>query len=302
MAACVRSAWLTLGTLNVALEDEDLGYFCTELDLGYPEVREVVSNRPDQNGIDDRTRLFGKRVVSANITALAGAGARLDTIPSLFAPFMLPDVRPVLHYVMDRPDVGERTMTLRAADFSAPISGTDERTIQLQWVSSDTAALDVTVRSATAYAGSSVGSGRVYPLTFNRTYPTGGQAATDGVIEPHGDVAIRPIVQIWGPITQPAVTFTAIGDGQDARSDLRFKAATVVDAGHFIEVNTQTKTVRLDGDRNQNRSTSLDWQTSTWPVIRPVPPAEAGMTVSVAGTSTNYISQVIVLWQDRYLT
>ena len=46
---------------------------------------------------------MGTRVVSADITALAGAGARIDDVADNFAPFMVPSARPVLHYVLDRP-------------------------------------------------------------------------------------------------------------------------------------------------------------------------------------------------------
>src|SRR5215831_18145121 len=134
MAACARTAWLTLDTRTVYLEDLTKGYFCTELDLGYPEVREVMSNKPDAAGADDRTNLFGARVVSANITAAASAGAVIDDVADSFAPYMDPAARPVLHYVLDRPGTPERTLTLRAAAWSWPIAGPYDRDIHLQWV------------------------------------------------------------------------------------------------------------------------------------------------------------------------
>ena len=71
---CARYAWLTLGNQSVYLEDPDLGYFCTSLDLGFPTVRAVVNNRPDQHGIDDWTALWGERAVTASITAVRSAG------------------------------------------------------------------------------------------------------------------------------------------------------------------------------------------------------------------------------------
>lgn len=98
MAECIRRAWLTLGALTMPLEDESRGYFCTKLDLGYPDVRDVVNNRPDQHGIDDRTQYFGARVVSADLVA---RGQPVDEVAAAFAPFMVPSVRPTLHYVLD---------------------------------------------------------------------------------------------------------------------------------------------------------------------------------------------------------
>src|SRR5215475_9017960 len=107
---CVRKAWLVLGGSTVQLEDQSKGYFCTSLDLGYPNVREVVNNRPDQDGADDRTRLMGPRAVSADITAIRSVPAQVDAVASMFAPYMVPSARPVLHYVLDRPGVAERTL------------------------------------------------------------------------------------------------------------------------------------------------------------------------------------------------
>ena len=162
MAACVRSAWLVLGNTTLALEDATKGYFCTSLDLGYPAVRDVVDNRADRNGADDRTTLFGPRAVTANITALAGAGARIDTVAAAFAPYMTPSARPVLHYVLDRPGQPQRTLTVRPAGFSWPIQGPYQRSIQLQFVAADPVAYDPTVQTATCGPGA---------LTMNRGDP-----------------------------------------------------------------------------------------------------------------------------------
>src|SRR5215471_4422983 len=56
---CIRRAWLVLGTDSLALEDDAAGYYTTELDLGYPEVRDgPVNDRPGRDGTDDRVRLM----------------------------------------------------------------------------------------------------------------------------------------------------------------------------------------------------------------------------------------------------
>ena len=140
---CIRKAWLTLGALTMPLEDPDVGYYCTELDLGFPAPREVVDNRPDMDGVTDRTMVSSSRVVSANITA---NGAPVDAIATQFSPFMVASVRPVLHYVLDRgASSGERTLTVRGSNYTCPISGSATRQIQLQWVAADPVAYDVTL-------------------------------------------------------------------------------------------------------------------------------------------------------------
>ena len=291
MAECIRRAWLTLGALTMPLEDEDAGYYCTQLDLGYPAVREVVTNRPDQDGVDDRTAYFGSRVVSANITAQSPAAVSVDAIAASFAPFMVPSVRPVLHYVLERPGAAERTLTVRAANYTWPISGGTKREIQLQWVAADAIASAAAVRTATAWAGSDVKGGRVYNLTFNRTYGAeGGSFPTTATLRTDGDVPAWPLLRVYGPITLPFLAFGPAGQ-------IKFLAPFAIDAGHFVEISTADRTVFLDGDLAQPAFASLDWRQTKWPSIAPGP----GIPMSISGTSTTHVTQVQATWQDRYL-
>ena len=57
-------------TQSIQLEDLGNGYVCPSLDLGSPVVREVVDNNPDRDGITDRTKYLGSRLVTANVMAL----------------------------------------------------------------------------------------------------------------------------------------------------------------------------------------------------------------------------------------
>jgi hypothetical protein len=149
--SCVRSAWLDLygdGTVTVPLENAGAGYFCSSLDLGSPVVRAVTTNRPDTDGEDDRTQYLGGRVVTVALSAYAGAGAQMDAVPGLFARFMAPAARPILHYVLNRPGTPERTLTVRAAAFAWPIAGPEVVNVQLQFEAADPAAYDPTARLA----------------------------------------------------------------------------------------------------------------------------------------------------------
>ena len=294
-AECIRRAWLTLGALTMPLEDKGAGYYCTELNLGYPEVRDVVSNRPDQHGVDDRTAYFGSRVVSANITAQRDP---VDAVAASFAPFMVPSVRPVLHYVLDRPGAPERAFTVRASGYSWPVTGSKRRDIQLQWVAADPVAVDPTQRSATAWAGSEVGGGRVYNLTFNRTYGAeGGSLPTAAVLTSPGDVIVWPLLRIYGPIAQPLVTFTY--DAPTPPASVVFTAPFNVDAGRYVEVDTDEKTAYRDGDRSQPVLGSIDWLATVWPYI---PARNAPATMTLTGEGTTGTTQVQATWQDGYLT
>jgi hypothetical protein len=291
---CVRRAWLTLDTLSVPLESVDGGWFCTSLDLGYPEVRDVVNNRPDQNGVDDRTRYWGARAVTAELVTDVGWGAQIDQVAAQWAPFMVPSARPVLHYVLDRPGTAERTLTLRAAAYDWKIEGDRSRTIQLQWVAADPIVRDPVTRTATAWAGAALASGRTYDLTFPRTYPAGGGIPTTSIIHGYGDVPIQPLLRIYGPITGPKVTIHVPGG---ATYVVGFLSTFAVGTGAWVDVNTANKTALYQSDPNQNVITSLDWSTLTWPVL----PPGVDNTMTLSGGATSDISQVQAIWQDGYL-
>jgi hypothetical protein len=292
---CVRSAWLVLGAQTVQLESQPGGWFCESLDLGFPTVRTVVNNRPDVDGIDDRTQLMGERAVSAAIHTVAGPAASIDAVAAQFAPFMVPSVRPVLHYVLDRPGAPERTLTLRAAGYSWPIAGPFERKIQLQWVAADPVARDPAQHTATAFAGASSGGGRVYNLVFPRTYPGGGGSPSTATIMSAGDVAVRPLLRIYGPVTAPVVQFTP------AAGIVAFQSTLVVSAGQYVEVDCAQRTAYLNGDRAQNVLTQIDWAAmnanGSWPLI----PPHTSITMAMTGSSTTGASQTQAFWNDGYL-
>jgi hypothetical protein len=293
---CIRQAWLTLGSLTVQLENVAGGWFCSSLDLGYPEVREVITNRPDTDGAVDRTTLMGARVVSAEIHAVTGAGARIDDVADNFAPFMVPSARPVLHYILDRAGAGERTLTLRAMGYTWAVVGMAERQIMLQWKAADPIVRDPNVQTVTAYAGTPAGNGRAYPLTFSRVYPTTGGSPTTAVISSAGDLPVRPLVSVYGPVTGPVVTFTPT-TGPVSR--VAFVASYRIDQGHYVLVDTVAKTALLDGAAGQSALAWLDWYNTAWPVL----PRQPDTTqMSMTGSSTSGVTQAQATWQDGYLT
>jgi hypothetical protein len=302
MAACVRQAWLDLygdGTVTILLENDAAGYFCGSLDLGYPTVRAVTTNKPDQDGTDDRTQYMGGRVVTANIVALAGAGARIDAVASSFGPYMDPSARPVLHYVLDRPGAAERTLTMRGSGYAWPVVGPNQRDIQLQWVAPDPVVRDTVTQTVTASAAVSGGAGRLYPLAFNRSYPAGGSAAgTTGTITSHGDIKVRPLVRIYGPISGPGM-YVHFAPTVGPVADIRFLSSFRVDAGNWVDIDTRAKTALVNGDPTQSVLASLDWLNTTWPVL---PVAPASTTMNLYGTGTSNVTQVQAIWADGFLT
>ena len=299
-SVCVRRAWLVMGTRTLELEDLAAGYACTELNLGSPEIRAVVANRPDTDGTDDRTALMGSRAVSANISTVAGGTMKPDEVATLFAPFMVPSARPELHYVLDRAGAPERKTTVRAADYGWPVTGSRTRDIHLAWVAPDPIMRDPTSRTASSRSGSSTTPGRSYNLTFPRIYPVGGGAATTGEITSAGDVSVRPLFRIFGPITDPRLELEVMDPTTRlATYVLSFVAGYRLDAGHWVDVDSDRKTVFYDSDPLQSAMAEIDWQTSTWPTIPPLP---AITYFNLYGDSTSAVSQAEAIWTDGYLS
>lgn len=297
MDDCVRRAWLTLDDLVLPLEDEAAGYVCPELDLGYPEVRDVMTNRPDHHGVDDRTRYFGSRAISAQVIA-ATPDARIDEIASAFAPFMVVSQRPVLHYVLDREDNPERTITLRPAAYGWPIKGAHSREIALQWIAADPIAYGSEEEESTSWAGSAVGAGRIYSLQFSRSYPVGTTPPSSGVILTKGDVAVRPLLFIYGPIQGARVT---LRDPQARRQDFALKASSTIDAGHWIEVDPDARTAYWDSDRSRSAMREINWWYPTvWPLVQPR--VSYSFTLYADGGGANQVSQALARWRDGYLS
>jgi hypothetical protein len=294
--ACNRDAWLDLygdGTVELSLEDPSKGYFCTELDLGSPAIREVVANKPDMDGVDDRTKYYGSRAISASITALAGAGARIDAVAASFAPYMAASARPRLHYVLDRPGLPERIINLRPANYAWPIIGPYQRDIQLQWVAPDPMSYDAILQSAVAYAGSP-GNGRQYNLGFNRVYPSGGSGSSTAQTTPQGDVAVRPVLTLYGPISGATITYQT---GTQLGRFFSFLASLIIGAGQWVVIDCAARTVKLnDGTSLMGR---VDWATTkAWPVL----PPKLTTTWTVYGTNTSGVTQLQIAWQDAYLS
>lgn len=291
---CSRRAWLTLGDLTMPLEDETRGYYLTQLDLGFPTPRDVMDDRPDMDGATDRTAFASSRVVSANVVALAAAGATIDEVASMFGPFMAANVRPTLHYVLDRPGASERTLVVRGSGYSWPLEGAKRREVQLQWVAADGAARDVTVRTATAWAGSSSIAGRTYPLTFPRVYPAGGGSPSIGVIVPGGDVVARPKFRIYGPITGPVLAIAA--GGTTVVEALRFAASFTIAAGHYVDADSHRRTIT--DDTGASVYGQVLWGQSQWAALLPGTSYQMALT----GGSTSGSTQAVATWQDGYLS
>ena len=296
---CVRSAWLELPDgSTLPLEDEAAGYFCSSLDLSWPDMRAVTSSRPDQSGIDDDTRFLGGRVVSADISALVGAGAIIDAVASAFGAYMMPDNRPMLHYVLERPGNPERVIgPLRGNGYGWPIAGADQRDIQLQWVAADPYVYDTTDNTVTAWFGTPTQTGRTYNDPYyrahGRDYGTKQEAGpTIAYMVNGGDVAAHPVLRIYGPVTAPVIYMGGGAGLVVMSSDAR------IDAGDYVTVDA-SKHLAYRGENPDDSVISwVNFQNTVWPVL----PPRSNTYLYPTGQDYTHISQVSATWRDGFLS
>jgi hypothetical protein len=213
---------------------------------------------------------------------------------------MVPSARPVLHYVLDRPGLAERTITLRPAGYAWKVEGDNQRDIQLQWVAPDPYIYDPGVQTSIAWAGSSTLAGRVYSLTFPRVYPSGGSSGNSAPVTPNGDLGVQPLYRIYGPIQAPRVYINTPNlAGQYDLAYISFVAGFTLGVGEWVDVDSNAKTAYKNSDRTQPVFSQLNFGLTTWPVL----PAKQTSYVQLGGSgSMSSVTQVQAIWQDAYLT
>lgn len=240
--------YLQNGTDILYLDGRD-GLTALEFDPGYPEVRQVVTPRPDVDGTYDTTEWVGARTVSVQVVGDGNKRQFLDALSR----FSRPNQRPFIVYEVN----GDlRRIRLRAADRSAPlVAPSDVLFAQLQWVGVDGIVEAEQETVLVAFATDGEEEGRTYPLTFDRTYVPTLPVGTVNAINV-GTARACPEFRLFGPVTNPLIENLTSGE------QLRF--VTTLTAGQWLEIDCRNKTVRLNGLKAQNRYNTLDFDVSEW--------------------------------------
>jgi len=295
---CSSPDTLTLsipGGPSIDLMSDQQGFRVSEVDLGYPDVREDVEPNADQRGMDDYTRLFGARAVTiAGFVIASPLGSRQVTFHAL-GPFLDPAARVTLTYRID-PDAVVKTLTLRAAQSTAVFNDANVSDAMMGWKAPDPAAYDATVKQAYARTSSaSQTGGRAYSWTPNRVYPAGGGSYATGTNA--GDLITYPLLRVYGPIVNPSVQVNFTQAGATQYWNLGF--TYTVNAGDFIEIDCYARTAFVNGDRRQSVYSSIVFNNSG--AAFPFMPPGLAVTFSLFGTGASTPTVLQVNWQDAYL-
>lgn len=263
------------------------GLAISQIDIGIPEIREVLEPVPGGDGSTDYTALYGPRVVSLTGTAFgATVGSRQAAIAQLLR-FARPNARPQLVYQFDG-DATPRALTLRSSDWTAPVMMPGYTAFTIAWKAANPIAYGL-VANSQSFPPLANFNGRAYPRTYPLSYPSGYGGAGIATVTTLGDYVTWPIVRMFGPLTNPTLTW------QDGSGQIVFTGLTV-NQGDYLQIDTAARTVILNGDPNASRYSFLDFTQTVW---APLQPGDNVLRFSADSASSPALVEID--WSDAWL-
>ena len=302
------------GGPTLDLADLDLLH-TTELDLGFPEVREDVMPNPGRHGVTDKTKYFGTRVVTlAGKIAVdwEGRGRRQEVV-NRFAPFLMPEVRPWLLIRFD--DNVQRRLRLRADQWSRPqIANVQDWSAS--WKSpgffedAESFALvhpEVTTRGWAYDRGAAPKSRRYGPdagaftpfpeqwpeLPHQaRSYPSGG--GTQRTITNYGQVPAEWRARIRGHIHGPRIVLTGSQPSED--KEIRFRPSYELALGESVVLDSAERTIWHEGMAGNTRYGQVDFSHTEWFQLAP-----GRNSIRLTGDFFEVGARMEFYWRNAYL-
>jgi len=281
-----------IATLQI---DVAAGVYAQALDLGDAVTRPVMMDAPDADGTIDTTAFVGARNVTLSV--ILNPDVNLWSLRQQLRSFTAPRLRPIM-YVQLAADAPEQRIQLRRSQYSdvigdAPRQSTQDdpeaAAITVQWVAPFGILESSDLHVANIFASGGATAGRTYSLTFSRTYPPSA-AIGSGTVNNAGNTDAYPLIRIYGPATEPAL------DNDTQGKSLAFVGLTLA-AGEFLEIDTRTKTILLNGDPANSRYDKLSYPASEWWSLSPGDNLiRFHPTTYTAATTVAEIS-----WRDAYL-
>jgi hypothetical protein len=281
--------WLWEESLGPLLLDCSTGYVVTEIDLGFPTVRESMWNLPLRNGTFDTTCYTGARAISLAVT-VDGRVAPADTLLSRLRAYVNPCLRPELLYTPEGVNV-QRSIKMRGADAPARIVRRKYVDVVTQWVSVDSGLVlsaQENCREIRPGGGDAV-DGRRYDLIHDRVYPFAAGPGTAYLVRNAGDAPAPWRATIYGAIDQPVLTI----NGQKMQFDKN--GGVTLASGSYLDVDERDRSVTLDN--GESRYSRWDF-TQGWPML---PPGDNYVSIEAVGSGAyGADASVRFCWWDAW--
>lgn len=274
------------GLEELTLDDWDAGIACESLDLGHPNVRAVVADRPGAHGTVDETQYFGARSVALKLNVFAGTLGSRRAILDRIAPFCDPGRRSVLRYE-DPTGGGIRALVLRASDASAPLTNPTLTEMAVSWVAPSGLIYADDEKTEIAQPFTAVAPGLTFDTGFPASFPSFVSSAAALLNE--GTLNAHWTADLYGPFTGPALINRTTGEGL-------YLPGLSVGAGDYLHLDSLNRTVTLNGSDGATRYGYLDFVNSTWWTLAP------GLTmVEFSPASSASPASAAITWYDTFL-
>ncbi len=265
--------------LNLSI---DGSYILRALDLGFPEVRDSAEAIPGMDGEVDTTAHVGARGITAELAvSQVGTGPLVDKLAGV----MHPGARYWL-YVGRADWPSERRILARGASFACPPSNL--RTAQMGFRCPSGLLEDAAEQSVTLSPQGSAVGGTTFPRAFPFAFDPG-LVPGAALIDVGGTVSVPPVVDIYGPCTDPLVRVVTTGAQMVLRGDIA--------AGDFVRIDTAARTILRNNDPNYSVYGTLDFAASSWLTL----PVGEDVQVVFSPQSSSGGCQAVIRWANRWL-
>lgn len=249
------------GVLPELVLSKQNGFIISMFEPGFPEIREDSQPRVQANGAHEYTKFYGAATVNLEAMIYPPAGTSRQELVDMLARYCHPAARAYIHWSLNDDGGVSRCMMIRGSRMSRPVQAWNRRSVQCQWIApkgvqESSVRHLVAVPVSASQGGTGSTTGRSYPLDYPRNY--GSLVAPTGTtnVPNAGNETAYPIIRVWGAITDPEIINVTTGQ--------RFKFTTTVPAGNYLEIDTLTHTVYLNGDLLYSKYGTMDNAISTW--------------------------------------
>lgn len=258
----ITGARLVDGSREMHIYPRD-GIAPQNLEVGFPEIREVSDPRTDDDGDRDSTLLHGPRAVSLEMVFYRDPLTIAELLAELKT-YLHPRSRPFLHIADDEWST-ERRMRLRVTQLGEPYDGyaaSQRRKIQAQWKAPDGVWEEADATSVMVNADTSSETGVSFPITFPISWaPTLSTGAYE--LGNPGGTPSHFVARLYGPCAAPSLR------NETTNEEITFTPELELSAGEYVEVDTRERTAQLLSDPAASRLAQIDFEVTSWWRIEP---------------------------------